>query len=292
MHIKKPLHQLKMENEMQPGDLGGYFPNLESSENYLLGDQTNQDIQDDRIRGISAALKQKEFENVLDFGIGNGVRFEDLNLVYRFLVGIDISEHMFESCWNNLDNEKEDLIHDFYVGDQNSLDDIASNSFDLILLIHVLGYIPESEHDKLFRNLHRILRPKGRLLVSTGNKLFDLFALNSGTRDFFESEFGVENSELLLKASNAPRFINAERINPLSFGYFLNQFGFEEIRQTFSQFHHTLPQILIQLGTSIEDARIQSRSNHIDSNSFSDLEKWRNYFQSSVVVSLSVANKD
>ncbi len=98
------------------------------------------------------------------------------------MTGIDISEDMIELCKKNLN--KKNLTHDLKVGNQDSLDDISSDTFDLILLIHILGYIPESEHDKLFRNLNRILLPGGKLLVSSGNKLFDLFTLNSGTKIF------------------------------------------------------------------------------------------------------------
>jgi len=292
MVIKKPQHQLKMEKSSQPGDLGGHFPNLELAKNYLSESSTNQAIKEDRIRGIHVAVKQKEFKDIFDFGIGNGVRFKELNLEYKNLVGIDISEHMIELCRENFFVENEEMVHNFYVGDQNSLDDIPSNSFDLILLIHVLGYIPENEHDKLFRNLARILVSGGKLLVSTGNQLFDLFALNSGTKDFFEYEFNVENSDLLLSSTTSERYINADRINPLTFRHFLNRFGLEEIRQAYSQFHHVPPQILIELGASVEDARIQSRSNQVDVNKFSEMEKWRAYFQCSVVVSLSIANKN
>lgn len=98
------------------------------------------------------------------------------------MTGIDISEDMIELCKKNLN--KKNLTHDLKVGNQDSLDDISSDTFDLILLIHILGYIPESEHDKLFRNLNRILLPGGKLLVSSGNKLFDLSTLNSGTKIF------------------------------------------------------------------------------------------------------------
>jgi len=292
MKIIKPVHRVKMESEENPGDLGGYFPSLDSAKRYLNETQTNLAIQEDRILAIKTALNQRDFKNILDFGIGNGVRFKNLQLVYDKLTGIDISEYMIELCKKNLDVDKKNLTHDLNVGNQDSLDDIPSDTFDLVLLIHVLGYIPESEHDKLFRNLYRILLPGGKLLVSTGNKLFDLFALNSGTKDFFESEFGVENSELLLLAANSKKFISASRINPLSFSQYLIQFGFEEIKQAFSQYHHTPPQILIQSGMSIEDARIQARSNQIDANSFSDLDRWRTYFQCSAFVSLSVANKN
>ena len=280
-----------METGETPGDQGGYFPNLDLAKRYLNNPQTNQAIQKDRIRGIKTALNQREFKTILDFGIGDGVRFTSLQLVYEKLTGIDISKHMVNLAKKNLPNKK-NSTHDIYVGDQNSLDDIPSNTFHLVMLNHVLGYIPESEHDKLFRNLYRIILPDGKLLISTGNKLFDLFALNSGTKDFFESEFGVENTEILLSTAKSKRFKNYSRINPLSFTHYLSSFGFEEIRQAFSQFHHIPPQILIQLGASIEEARIQSRSNQYDANSSSNIDKWKNYFQCSVVVSISVVSKD
>ena len=101
----------------------------------------------------------------------------------------------------------------------------------------------------------------------------------------------MSNSELLLLTSNSKRFINAGRINSLSFSQYLIQYGFEEINQTFSQYHHIPPQILVQLGATIEDARLEARSNNVDANKFSDLDRWKAYFQCSVIVSLSVANK-
>ena len=289
MDIIEPEHLVDMKREEIPGDLGGYFPDRDSAKKYWSNPQTNLAIQADRILAIKTALNQVESKNILDFGIGDGVRFKNLQLIYDKLTGIDISEDMIELCKKNLN--KKNLTHDLKVGNQDSLDDIPSDTFDLVLLIHVLGYIPESEHDKLFRNLNRILLPGGKLLVSSGNKLFDLFALNSGTKNFFESEFGVSNSELLLTTSNSKRFKNAGRINPLSFSQYLIRYGFEEINQTFSQYHHIPPQILVQLGATIEDARLEARSNNVDANKFSDLDRWKAYFQCSVIVSLSVANK-
>ncbi len=282
---------VQMDTEGIPGDEGGYFPDLKSSRNYLSNYQTNQTIQSDRVSAIKNALNQDVYENIFDFGIGDGARFKDLKLGYSNLTGIDISKHMIDLCQENLNINYDNKSHNFYVGDQDTLDYIPSNTYDLVLLIHVLGYIPESEHGKLFRNIYRILRDGGKLIISTGNKLFDLFALNSGTRDFFKSEFKVDNIECLLSGANSKRFKNADRVNPLSFNHFLRTFGFEEIKQTFSQFHHIPPEILIQNGASIEDARIEARSNYTNANSFSDIEKWRNLFQCSVVVSLSVVSK-
>jgi ubiquinone/menaquinone biosynthesis C-methylase UbiE len=292
VEIKKPEHQVQMDAEGIPGDKGGYFSNLKSTLNYLSNSQTSQAIQSDRVSAITNALNQDTFQNILDFGIGDGVRFRNLKLEYETLTGIDISKHMIRLCKKNLKMNGNNKVHNIYVGNQDTLENIPANTYDLVLLIHILGYIPESEYDQLFRNIYRILIDGGKLLISTGNKLFDLFALNSGTRDFFKSEFKVDNIDGLVLSANSNRFKNANRINPLSFNHFLRTFGFEEIKQTFSQFHHVPPQTLIQLGASIEEARIQSRSNHIDSNSFSDIEKWRQYFQCSVVVSLSVANKN
>jgi predicted TPR repeat methyltransferase len=62
----------------------------------LNNSQTNLAIQQDRIWAIKNALNQRKYKTVLDFGIGVGVKFKDLQLIYEKTTGFCLSKHMIE----------------------------------------------------------------------------------------------------------------------------------------------------------------------------------------------------
>ena len=57
------------------------------------------------------------------------------------------------------------------------------DSFDAILCLGVLSNLPD--HDLIFKEFQRVLKPKGRIIVSFTNHLFDLFTLNQYTVEFY-----------------------------------------------------------------------------------------------------------
>jgi SAM-dependent methyltransferase len=254
------------------GDRGGYFPDLESAETYRKNYIASAEIQADRVRAINKLLGElsQPIENTLYFGIGDGTRLSELNLESEKIVGMDISPYMIEKASSFLSKRNFKGL----VGDQHSLKQFNDNEFDLILLIHVIGYIPERDRETFFSEIHRILKPNGVLITSTGNKLFDLFALNSGTCDFFAEEFNVIGTEKLLVRSNETGWINAHRENPLSFKTELARNGLIELKQSFSQWHTTPPELKILNGLPVELARTESRI-MMDYENIKESDKWQ-----------------
>ena len=260
---------------------------MESAETYRKNYVASESIQADRVRAINSLLHElhQPIENTLYFGIGDGTRLSKLDLDSKKIIGMDISPFMIEKASSLL----ADRNFIGLVGDQHSLKQFNDNEFDLILLIHVLGYIPLHDRETFFGELHRILKPNGMLIVSVGNVLFDLFALNSGTRDFFVKEFKVENTEKLLLRSSENGWINAHRENPLSFKFELARHGLIESGQSFSQWHVIPPELRIIDGLSIEEARRESRKT-VDCDKLKESEKWQCLFRCSTFSSSFLNN--
>jgi arsenite methyltransferase len=101
-------------------------------------------------------------ERVLDVGCGAGF---DLFVAARMVgpeggvSGVDLTEEMVEQAWANL--EQRDVSH----GEvrQGSAEDIpyADATFDVVISNGVLNLSPQKE--KSFREIHRVLKPGGRL---------------------------------------------------------------------------------------------------------------------------------
>jgi len=99
---------------------------------------------------------------VLDVGCGAGVPF------VRFLVksgfdvaGVDFSESMLKLAGRNVPEAgflKQDMTR---LGFQN-------NSFDGVTASYSIIHVPKEKHSSLFQSFHRVLKPKGIMLVSMG----------------------------------------------------------------------------------------------------------------------------
>jgi SAM-dependent methyltransferase len=284
--VNKPPHISQIPSDFI-GDHGGYFPDLDSVETYRKNYVASASIQADRVRAINSLLHELQYpiKNTLYFGIGDGTRLSELNLDSEKIVGMDISPFMIEKASSLLTDRNFTGL----VGDQHSLKQFNNNEFDLVLLIHVLGYIPLSDRETFFYEIHRILKLNGMLIISVGNKLFDLFALNSGTRDFFVKEFNVEDTEKLLIRGNEVGWIKAQGENPLSLKIELARHGLIESDQSFSQWHVTPPELRIVDGLSIEEARSESRI-IIDYDKLKESEKWQCLFRCSTFASSYLNN--
>lgn len=217
--------------------------------------------------------------DVVDFGVGDGRELSELGFPLKKIVGVDISPHMISLAEENLQSFNTELV----VGGVEELDNISSASADLVMSTDVLGYLTEDDEEKFFADTARILRPGGFVMLTLGNELFDLFALNSGTASFFESYFHIANPERLLTEGTSPRFGNARRYNPLALESRLGEIGFRKVGYSFSQWH-TKPPMLEQLetGKTIDESRLSVRDHNFDANSLASGEQWRALFQCSV----------
>ena len=286
-----PPHQKTREKSGQTHeDLGGWFPDKESAASYHA--DKNVAYHRDRLRAIMSLVnlllesKNSAIE-VVDFGIGDGQELSELGLPLSHIVGIDISPHMISLAQENLQGFDTQLL----VGGVEALGSIDSVSTDLVVSTNVLGYLSQDDERKFFTETARILRPGGFVMMTLGNELFDLFALNSGTAAFFETYFEVPNPERLLTQGTSPRFGNARRHNPLALEGQLGEMGFVKVAYSFSQWH-TKPPMLEQLeiGKTIDEARLSVRDHNFDANSLAVTEQWRALFQCSIFGALFQKN--
>jgi ubiquinone/menaquinone biosynthesis C-methylase UbiE len=133
-----------------------------------------------------------ENAQVLDVGCGTGIPATQflVDRGYRVL-GIDISENMLEMARINVPQAQ------FIKKDMTDLD-FAESSFDGLTAFYSIIHVLRTNHEKLFQDLHRILKPGAPMLVSLGRNEWE------GTEDFhgahmFWSHYGPEKSLRLIK---------------------------------------------------------------------------------------------
>ena len=115
---------------------------------------------------------------VLDEGCGAGVPFT-LWLSERFAVtGIDLSAEQIALARQRVPRAT------FLQQDMRALDPLcAPHSFDAITCFYSLIHVPRDQHARVLANFNRVLKPRGYLLVITGNG-----DLNDDVDDFFGAE--------------------------------------------------------------------------------------------------------
>lgn len=266
-------------------DLGGWFPTQETASQYHSA--MSPAYHEDRLRAIKFLVSHmllsvspnKSSYDVLDFGIGDGVELTKLGLPLGRVVGIDLSPHMVSLARENL----KDFDSELAVGGVSALRDQGEDSVDVVVSTNVLGYLSPQDERDFFLEAARVLRPGGYVMLTLGNELFDLFALNSGTASFFESHFSVIGSARLLTEGDKPRLGNARRHNPLSIEAEVAEFGFTREEYAFSQWH-SVPPILEEVAKNKgkNEARLSSRNHDFDANSLSSIERWKAFFQCSI----------
>lgn len=86
------------------------------------------------------------------------------------------------------------------------LSDLPSTSYDLVLALEIVEHMPKSYGQNLIKQIHRILKPGGRLLLSTPNRLS-----LEGLKDYYLHEkllkhrkwyaWGTEDSHIYIYSS-------------------------------------------------------------------------------------------
>lgn len=204
----------------------------------------------------------------VDFGCGEGTFPRQLAGDGFEVAGIDIAPSMIEVA-------REDVPAgvSFDVG---SVYDLASQGpCDALVSLNVLAYLTDDENAAWWDAARAIVKPRGWLLVSHSNELFDLFALNAGTASFFRRNFDVDPGDLLAAEADNPTY--NVRANPLTYPSLLATQGFEEVDRAFFNLHPAPPALL---GPGAE-GRVH------DPDAIAALEPWRQMFQCSTYFSLA-----
>jgi len=112
-------------------------------------------------------------KQILDVAVGTGMLFKKIVLLNSdgFTVGIDISPPMLEHAKKRLLGIKN---KNFILKEGTAYNlQYSDNHFDLVINNYMLDLLPEEDFVKILREFHRVLKPGGRLVVSsmaTGSK--------------------------------------------------------------------------------------------------------------------------
>jgi ubiquinone/menaquinone biosynthesis C-methylase UbiE len=109
--------------------------------------------------------------SLLDIGCGAGSFTHALAKEGYAATGIDLAPQMVESA--KKEAQSRNLQCSFKVASADQIP-FADQTFDAALAVGVFEYIPS--HDKSFYEIHRILKPEGKLIVTMPNGL-DLYRL-------------------------------------------------------------------------------------------------------------------
>jgi ubiquinone/menaquinone biosynthesis C-methylase UbiE len=139
---------------------------------------------DELIRRLPAGAK------VLDAGCGAGLPISQMLSEKFEVIGVDFSEAQIELAKKNVPNAT------FICQDMTKLN-FPNNTFEGICSYYAVIHIPREEHQPLFANFHRMLKPDGLALLCLGaeNVVDDIDENFLGTRMYwshYDSETYLE----------------------------------------------------------------------------------------------------
>jgi len=126
------------------------------------GHHTRKFIYDIRENFVFSLIEAKKDEKILDIGFGSGIMLKMLTERRCNTYGVDISSEAVEFIKKT--NKKAKVK----VCDAQKLD-FPDNSFDKVVCSEVIEHLKKP--DELLKEVYRILKPKGRFIISTPNYL-------------------------------------------------------------------------------------------------------------------------
>lgn len=105
-------------------------------------------------------------ERLLDIGCGSGHLLYQFRERFKSLIGLEYSPHRLEQAKANLEGWPFTPIY----GSAEDLSPLESNSIDQIISADTIEHIPDVY--QAVKEIHRVLRPAGRLVINTPNIAF------------------------------------------------------------------------------------------------------------------------
>lgn len=143
-------------------------------------EQSRRETSHPEIKWLKSQLPNRA--HVLDIGCGSGLPVTR-ELAKRFIVtGVDISAEQIRRARENVRHAE------FFHSDIMALDFPAA-SFDAVVALYAIFHLPRGEHDRLFRNIRRWLKPGGYLLATLAQEAEEAYMED----DFFGVEMFWSN---------------------------------------------------------------------------------------------------
>jgi 2-polyprenyl-3-methyl-5-hydroxy-6-metoxy-1,4-benzoquinol methylase len=111
-------------------------------------------------------------ERVLDMGCGTGRFTVPMAAAGAQVTGFDLSEGMLSEARRKLDER--DLSAELRQGDMANLP-FDDGTFDTVTSMLALMHVPLADRPAVFREVSRVLRPGGRMLLCVKNSVFERF---------------------------------------------------------------------------------------------------------------------
>ena len=144
------------------------------------------------IKAFSSQLPEKA--RVLDAGSGTGVPIARFLVRSGFdVVGIDLSTKMVSAARKNVPGATFQRMNMAEI-------DFPSESFDGVISCYAIIHNPRETHADIFQSFHKILKPRGSMLVSVASWEWEETADYLGV-DMFWSHHGPDKTESLITAA-------------------------------------------------------------------------------------------
>ena len=169
----------------------------------------------------------------VDLGCGSGVLSRELLALGASVVAVDGSPRMLSQAQERMGSEYAGRVS-WIQSDVQSIDAVKNGAFDGVLCSSVIEYLDRP--DALLKEVARILRPGGVLVISLPPTLSVVRALQKGIRAFM-SMFG--------NAKFAYLSVSRLEISPRAIDRLLQEAGFLVIRST--KYDPVLPRALLRL---------------------------------------------
>lgn len=164
---KFEILQAKADAVSAKNEIREFFNDMSSGRNEAI--QANPVIsyeQKLRAETVLGLLAVNQGERVLDIGCGNARDIAKIAAYGGYVIGVDISEGMVAAARQEVERTGIKGIT-LQVGDATCLD-FPDASFDKVLCSEVIEHIPDAP--QALREMHRVLKPGGTLVLSTPNK--------------------------------------------------------------------------------------------------------------------------
>jgi len=168
---------------------------------YLGSNAAYPPVHFDHLRNL---IGQSGAKSLLDAGCGPASFLRTVANDGVDLYGFDLTAEMVaegKRVFADLSLDPDKLWQGSVLDAQSYVVPHGPSQYDAAVCIGVLPHVAEQDEERVFKNLHRCVRPGGRVVIEARNQLFSLFTANRPTYEFIRDEL-IRATELLSRAGS------------------------------------------------------------------------------------------